>query len=285
MRGYAALARLRALQGDWTGMGESLHLLEETRPEVALYAQALRHRLSVHDRMANQSRLEEAQRWVTQAAVRFNTLPNVTGVDPVSRIHFQAYLSAAHTLTRLAVRNPQAYSLPDVHTYLARQERFADTHQLVGWLVEIWIVRALLYQVEGRAVDAYHMIQAALRASAPRGYFRLFLDEGDLVRPLLESVAPRLKDKELATFVQRLLEAMRGESIKGSTTPVDEERLSDRELDVLRLLAAGLSYKEIGQQLFLSLNTVQFHVKHIYGKLLVNKRTQAIAKAREMKLL
>jgi len=54
---------------------------------------------------------------------------------------------------------------------------------------------------------------------------------------------------------------------------------------VLRLLAAGQSYKEVGQNLFLSLNTVQFHVKSIYGKLSINKRVQAIDKAREMKLI
>lgn len=285
MRGYSTLARMRSIQGDRAGMLESINMLEETRPEVAIYAQALWHRLSVQDWVADKSSLEEAQRWATQAAGRFRDLPDLTGVDPVSRIHFLAYLSTAHILTRLAVRNPKAYSLVDVHTYLARQERFAGAHQLVGWLVEIWLVRALLYQVEGRAENAYTMIQAALGASAPRGYFRIFLDEGDLLRPLLESVAPRLKDSDLSAFVKRLLEAMPGESVKGKTKPVDEERFSEREREVLRLLAAGLTYEEIGRQLFLSLNTVQFHVKNIYGKLLVNKRVQAIEKAREMKLI
>ena len=61
--------------------------------------------------------------------------------------------------------------------------------------------------------------------------------------------------------------------------------MSERELEVLRYLAQGLTYEEIGQQLFLSLNTIQFHVKNIYSKLLVNKRGQAIEKAREMKLI
>ena len=61
--------------------------------------------------------------------------------------------------------------------------------------------------------------------------------------------------------------------------------LSDRELEVLKLLAAGQTYKEIGKGLFLSLNTVQFHVKNIYSKLLVNKRMQAIEKAQEMHLI
>lgn len=285
MRGYSALARVRAIQGDWTGMLESINLLAETRPEVAIYAQALRHRLSAQDWSANKIGLEEVQRWVTQAAVRFDTLPDITGVDPVSSIHFQTYLCAAHILTRLAVRNPKAYSLLDVHIYLARQERFADTHQLVGWLVEIWLVRALLYHVAGSVGDAYHMIQAALRVSTPRGYCRIFLDAGDLVRPLLIAVEPRLKDNDLAAFAKRLLAAMPDKSVQGKTKPADEERLSDREREVLRLLAAGLTYEEIGRQLFLSLNTVQFHVKNIYGKLQVNKRVHAIAKARELKLI
>ena len=129
------------------------------------------------------------------------------------------------------------------------------------------------------------MIQAALSASAPRGYFRVWLDESDLVRPLLESVEPRLKDKDLSAFVKRLLEAMPIESVQVKTIPMREEILSEREVQVLRLLAAGEPYKEIGQKLYLSLNTVQFHVKNIYSKLMVNKRVQAIEKAREMKLI
>jgi ATP/maltotriose-dependent transcriptional regulator MalT len=101
----------------------------------------------------------------------------------------------------------------------------------------------------------------------------------------LESLLPRLQDKDLLAFAKRLLDAMPGGPVKDKTSFVDEQTLSDRECDVLRLLAAGQSYKEIGQKLFLSLNTVQFHVKSIYRKLLVNKRVQAIEKAREMDLI
>jgi ATP/maltotriose-dependent transcriptional regulator MalT len=285
IRGYSALARLQFIQGDRAGMLESIRILEGTRPEIAIFAQALRHRLSVHDSVAGMNGLEEAHLWVTQARARLNNLPDVTGVDPVSEIHFRTYISAAHILTRLAVQNPQAHSLLEVHNRLARQEKFAEAHDLFGWLIEIWIVRALMYQVEGRAEDARRMIQAALSTSAPRGYCRVFLDEGDLLRPLLESAGQRLHDNDLAVFVHRLLEALPGAAAESTLTQRYEERLSDRELGVLRLLAAGQSYKEIGQQLFLSLNTVQFHVKNIYGKLAVNKRVQAIEKAREMKLI
>jgi LuxR family transcriptional regulator, maltose regulon positive regulatory protein len=285
IRGYSALARLHFIQGDWTGMLEGLRLLEESRKEVSIYAQALRHRWSVYDWAENKESLDEARLWMARTAIRFDNAPDITGADPVSRMYFHVYLSTAHILTRLAASNPQAYSLRDAHDYLARQEKFAAAHELVGWLIEIWIARALMYQVEGKIKNAHHMIQAALSASAHRGYFRIFLDERDLMRPLLESAEPRLKDNELSAFVKRLLEAMPGESVTTETNPAEEERLSDRELEVLALLAAGQTYKEIGQQLFLSLNTVQFHVKNIYSKLLVNKRMHAIEKAREMKLI
>jgi LuxR family maltose regulon positive regulatory protein len=284
LRCYSALSRLRFAQGDWLGMLENIRVLEESWPQVAFYAQALRHRLSTREPSANQTSIDAARSWVTQMD-RFEDLPDVASVDPVSEIYFHARLNVAHILTRLKARNPKDVSLLDVHNQLARYEKLAETHGLLGWLIEIWIVRALMYQVEGKAQDAKRMLQAALSEAATRGYFRIFLDEGDLMSSLLESLLPRLKDKDLCAFVERLLDAMPGESARSKTKMVDEQTLSDRELEVLRLLAAGQSYKEIGQKLFLSLNTVQFHVKSIYRKLLVNKRVQAIEKAQEMGLI
>jgi len=60
--------------------------------------------------------------------------------------------------------------------------------------------------------------------------------------------------------------------------------LTDRELEVLRFMARGLKYAEIAEQLYISLNTVRFHVKAIYGKLYANNRTQAIERARQLQL-
>jgi ATP/maltotriose-dependent transcriptional regulator MalT len=81
------------------------------------------------------------------------------------------------------------------------------------------------------------------------------------------------------------LESFSGTAAKPEAGATHEALLSARELEVLQNLAKGLSYEEIGRQLFLSLNTVQSHVKNIYRKLLVNKRVQAIEKAREMNLI
>ena len=284
LRCYSALTRLRLAQDNLEGALENTKELEEGWPQAALYAQALGHRLSTREPYANQKRLDAARSWVTQMG-RFEDLPDFASVDPVSEFYFRARLNVAHLLVRLASRNPKDFSLQDVHNQLDRHERLANKHGLFGWLIEIWIARALMNQVEGKMGDAYGMIEKALGAAAPRGYFRIFLDEGELMRSLLESVAPRLKDGELSTYVQRLLNAMPGESEKVKPEAATKEILSEREVEVLRLLAAGESYKEIGQKLFLSLNTVQFHVKNIYRKLSVNKRAQVIQKAQEMKLI
>jgi LuxR family maltose regulon positive regulatory protein len=284
LRCYSTLARFRLAQGDRDRMLENITALEESWPEFAFYAQALRYRLSTRQPFADQNSLDAAGSWVKQMG-RFEDLPDVVSIDPVSEIYFHARLNTAHILMRLAVRNPKDFLLLEVHNQLARHEKLAETYGLLGWLIEIWILRALMYHVEGKARDAQRTIQMALSAAAPKGYFRIFLDESDLMRPLLESIEPALKDNELCTYVQRLLDAMPGGPAKDKAVIPDEPALSERELEVLNLLAVGQSYKEIGQGLFLSLNTVQFHVKSIYRKLLVNKRVQAIEKAREMKLV
>ena len=162
---------------------------------------------------------------------------------------------------------------------------FAETHGILIWKVEIAIARTLLYQAEGKKHEALETLAAALSAAAPTGLFRVFLDECEPVKAILEELKPRLTDEALIAYANRLSEAMSCEPAKPATGDRHEALLSERELEVLRYLAKGLTYEQIGQQLFLSLNTVQFHVKNIYSKLLVNKRLQAIETAREMKLI
>lgn len=284
LRCYSTLARLRLIQGDLNGMLENIKALEESRSPAAIYAQTVRHRFLTRGRFANQANLDAARAWAANPTIRFKNLPDVDGVDPVSEFYLRARLNVAHILARLAKQNPKGVSLSEAHSHLARHEKLAETHGLLNWQIELWIARAVMYQAEGKADDARRMIESALAAAAPRGYFRLFLDEGGILRPLLESTLRHSIDRDLSAYVQRLLDTLPDDSAD-KPTAAGEGNLSEREIQVLRLLADGESYKEIGEKLFLSLNTVQFHVKSIYRKLLVNKRTQAIEKARELKLI
>jgi LuxR family maltose regulon positive regulatory protein len=121
----------------------------------------------------------------------------------------------------------------------------------------------------------------------------LFTEAGWEIMPLLNGVMkdPATPDR-VKKYARRLLNIVSREEksvaspVEGSR-PADEmiEPLTDRELEVLRLIAAGLKYEEIAVKLFISVNTVRFFVKGIYGKLGVNNRSQAIAQANQHKLI
>ena len=284
-KGYTALARLRAIQGNRSAMLEAVKTLEETWPEGTLYAQALRHRLSIRNRPDDPDVQKDAYAWLVQSEIEFDELAAIDSVDPINDAKFECYLGAAHVLARLAQGKPGAYPLEDVHAYLERQQDFAETHGIVSWVVAVAIARTLLYQAGGKKEEALETLEVALSAAAPSGLLRIFVDESEPLQALLEEVKPRLTDDAVIVYANRLLEAFSGTAAKPETGEKHEVLLSERELEVLQNLAKGLSYEEIGRQLFLSLNTVQSHVKNIYRKLLVNKRVQAIEKAREMNLI
>ena len=140
----------------------------------------------------------------------------------------------------------------------------------------------MLYQAAGKKNEALETLNVALTAAEPTGLLRVFLDEGEFLRSLLVELKPRLLDQSVIAYTSRLLEGYGRGQDKPETGNGNAALLSEREIVVLRFLARGLTYEEIGRELFLSLNTIQFHVKNIYGKLLVNKRVQAVEKAREM---
>jgi LuxR family maltose regulon positive regulatory protein len=284
-KGYTALARLRAIQGDRPAMLAAMQTLEEIWPEGALYAQTLRHRLSLRHWPDDPDVRKDAQIWLDQSGIEFAELAVIHSVDSTGEAYFESYLGAAHVLARLAKWKPGAYSLEDVHAYLERQQDFAAAHEFPGPVVEVAIARTLLYLAAGKNAEALETLEGTLRAAVPTGLFRAFVDEGEPIQALLAELKPRFRDKSLIVYASRLLDALRGGPAKPETVDRHEELLSERELEVLRHLAKGLTYEEIGRQLFLSLNTIQFHIKNIYRKLLVKKRVQAIEKAREMNLI
>ena len=284
-KGYTSLARLRAIQGDRPAMLAAMQTLDERWPEGVFHVQALRHRLSMRHWPDDPDVRKDAQIWLNQSGIEFAELAVIHSVDSTGEAYFQSYIGAAHVLARLAKGKPGEYPLEDVHAYLERQQDFAAAHEFAGPIVEIAIARTLLYNAVGKKVEALETLAVALSAAATTGLFRIFLDEGEPLQALLDELKTRLTDEALIAYANRLLEGLRSEPAKPETLEQHDVQLSERELEVLQNLATGLSYEEIGQQLYLSLNTIQFHVKNIYRKLLVNKRVQAIEKAREMNLI
>ena len=159
----------------------------------------------------------------------------------------------------------------------------------MGSMLEILITTALAYHAQGSTSQAFASLERALTLAQPEGYFRIFVNEGEPLRSLLLDFRgslekqPRGKDHELRGYVDKLLSAFaQTNDIPQSNS---SELLSQRELEVLRLIAQGLSNDEISQRLFLALDSVKGHNRRIYNKLQVQRRTEAIIRARELGLL
>lgn len=156
-----------------------------------------------------------------------------------------------------------------------------------GRAVEVRALLASIHQLEERPEQAVTLLAPALILAAKEGYTRAFLDAGRSLIPVLRQAAAQGIEPEC---VARLLEVFRAEGMlqadreESRDSPLTEP-LSERELEVLRLVAAGLSNPEIADHLFLSVGTIKRHVYNIYGKLDVTGRVEAATRARELKLL
>jgi len=163
---------------------------------------------------------------------------------------------------------------------LAVVERLGRT----GSAIEVLALEALALQAVGQATPALTALSRALSLAEPEGYIRVFTDEGAPMARLLQlAVAQGI----CPAYVARLL------AVLGAPQPEREwaahgglpEPLSGREVEVLRLLAAGLSKREIADELVISENTVRSHCKSIFGKLGAHKRWEAAHRAEELGLL
>jgi LuxR family transcriptional regulator, maltose regulon positive regulatory protein len=152
-----------------------------------------------------------------------------------------------------------------------------------GILVEALALRALAHERRGNRTAALSDLEHALRLAEPEGYVRLFVDLGIRMHWLLGEARRR---NVMPGYVGRLIATFGDPAEDGShELPALSEPLSDRERDVLRLVAAGLTNREIAGMLFVSAETVKTHIGNIYGKLGVHNRVEAIARARSLAII
>jgi LuxR family maltose regulon positive regulatory protein len=156
-------------------------------------------------------------------------------------------------------------------------------------MIEVLLMQALIFQSGGDVDQAITVLERAFNLADPGGFIRIFVDEGPPMAHLLYEAATRGIAPD---YVRRLLAAfpdVEPEKIAPSSTQIPKsdliEPLSEREIQVLQLIAEGLTNREVASRLFLAVNTVKAHAGNIYGKLGVHSRTQAVAKARTLGLL
>ncbi|MCI0551721.1 MAG: LuxR C-terminal-related transcriptional regulator [Anaerolineae bacterium] len=200
-----------------------------------------------------------------------------------------AHLAQTHELPISQARVHLAQG--DTSAALAVLEPWRQQVEAKGWADEklkVMVLQAVALKEHGEKERAVQLLVDALALAEPSGFIRLFVDEGPVMAQLLSGAAAR---RMMRDYIGKLLAAFKAEEQKRedkSYLPAAKpliDPLSQRELEVLRLIAQGLSNDEISKQLFLALDTVKGHNRRIYDKLQVQRRTEAVARARELGLL
>jgi LuxR family maltose regulon positive regulatory protein len=274
-RWHVAQTQLKEAAGD---LETALALLDEAkRGYIQTVVPDLRPIAALKARIyLKQGRPDKARAWAAECGL--------SQADEVSYLHEFEYL----TLARLEIANPL------VNALLARLLHAAEAQKRQGSELDILLVQALSHEAQGNRPQALAALESALALAEPEGYVRIFSDEGEAMRLLLmdfrsknekQAAHPLLGyvDKVLAAFAQPAEVTSQSKVI--NQVPEIIEPLTDREREILRLIAEGKSNGEISRRLYLALSTVKGHNLRIFAKLQVQSRTEAVARARELDLL
>jgi LuxR family maltose regulon positive regulatory protein len=281
MTGHGFLVRVKQAQGDLAGAREAMYTVEQM-------ARAYHNRFLLIEVEAQSSRLalacgelESAVRWAREYAA-------FTDKDP-------AYLGefAKITLARIHLAEKR---FAEAFEALERLREDAEAAERVGSGIEILALEALTLEARGNHLQAVTTLDRALTLAQPEGYIRTFVDEGEPMKLLIADCRLRIEkhDGRLKLYVDNLLAAFPEVVLRAPLSQIDNQKsaiqnlvepLSERELEVLRLIADGLSNHEIAERLIVGTGTVKTHINNIYRKLDVKSRTQALHRARELGLL
>ncbi|HEY3116718.1 MAG TPA: LuxR C-terminal-related transcriptional regulator, partial [Chloroflexota bacterium] len=265
-RWRVAMARIRQAQGDVDG---ALDLLQDAeRLYVSDFFPNVRPVSAVKARVwLAQGRLGEALDWTRERGL--------SAADDLSYVREFEHITLARAL--LAHR-----SIPEAFALMERLLRAADEGGRTGSVIEILALQALAQHMRGDIPTALVPLGRALALAQPEGYVRIFVDEGPPMAGLLQEAAKRRIARD---YVRQLLAAFGKAEDRTRVKQVLIEPLSERELDVLRLLGTDLDGPEIARHLTVSPNTMRTHTKSIYSKLGVNNRRAAVRRADELDLL
>lgn len=272
-------ARLKEAQGDLDG---ALALLDEAErvyirgplPDVRPVA-ALKIRVWL-----KQGRLAETLGWAREQGLSLD--------DEIRYTREFELITLARVFIAGGKGNREVGSLSKATQLLERLLQAAENGGRFGSVIQILLLQALVFQAQDNLPRALAPLERALALAEPEGYVRIFVDEGEAMRLLIEKQS-RNRDHPLSIYVDKLLAALTQPVAAPKSAIIHQksdmiEPLSKRELEVLMLLRSELSGPEIAEQLFVSLNTMRTHTKHIFNKLGVNNRRAAVRRAEELDL-
>ncbi len=269
--GYLIAGRLKLTEGDIEAAAE---YLEQARPLVE--RGQFSHWTSRFERF-------QSELWLAQDRLR-------AAVDWADEMLRDAAIEerpesevAQLAMARVLIVKGDVASTEQALTRLERLLQAAEEEGRAGIQIDALALQALAQWQRGERTDALTSLEHALRLAEPEGYVRRFADYGLPMANLLQEARSR---DVIPGYVETLLATFGGDI---SSSPPDQqalpEPLTEREQEVLELIAAGLTNPEIAEQLIISPGTVKKHAGNIYGKLGVHSRTEAAARARELELL
>jgi LuxR family maltose regulon positive regulatory protein len=281
---YRVLARVQRAQGNWTDALDTLeraYQMGQSAQVSLVVAQAAALRASLQ---LAQGDLGAAEVWAANSGLS----PDDAEVGHPGWRELE-YLALARVLDAQG-RHAEALALLD------RLMQSAQAEERNGSAIAILALQALVHQAQGNRTRALECLERALTLAEPEGHIRVFVDEGEPMRALLVDfqlmIEKRLRagaddaSPRLLAYTNKLLAAFSGPD--PAVTPKSESHpnsLNEREMEVLRLIHVGLTNQEIADQMVIAVSTVKWHINHLYAKLGVHTRTQALAQAKELGLL
>jgi LuxR family maltose regulon positive regulatory protein len=279
--GYSYLILMRALyaRGDLPGLQATIREMETMERDS-----------DVPPWYTNPKEAWKARLWLAEgnveAASRWAIGRDLKAVDDPPYLREDEYI----VLTRILVAQDQLTEAIGLAERLVEKSEASDRYATT---LQVLLIQTLTYHTQGDTNRALILLERALNLAEQGGVMRIFLDEGEPMAELLRAFSrqPSTIGRE---FLDSLLDGFRVSSMPAGSAKVEDrvakdddlvEPLSERELEVLRLLAAGLSYREIAGELYVSINTIKAHAKNIYSKLGVHGRMQAALRAKEIELL
>lgn len=207
-----------------------------------------------------------------QTALAWLRKCGLTHTDEIPMNRIAEYLALAKVLAACERSDEALYVLDRLNEVLFKEDRLRDQ-------IKVCIAQSMTYQSIGQTEAAYLHLGTALHLAEPEGYIRSFLDEGPKMQELLSTylkvqIGSLIPDPKVSlSYVKQLLKAL-DVTIEEKLTL--KEILTEQEMKVLHLIASGLSNKEIADRLYVTGETVKFHIKNMYRKLGINNRVQAL---------
>jgi len=274
------MAHIREAQGDLDG---ALDLLDDAeRLYVSDFFPNVRPVAALKTRVwVRQGRLTEALGWARERSLSAH--------DDLGYLREFEHITLARVLLARYESDREERSIHEAMGLLERLQKAAEEGERMGNVIEILVLQALAHEAQGDIPAALEPLQRSLTLAEPEGYVRIFVDEGiPMARLLYEALSHGVEPE----YIRRLLAAFpvaEPEQTTSSPSRVSDselvEPLSERELEVLQLIAEGLTNQEVATRLYLSLHTVKVHARNIYGKLGAKSRTHAIAKGKALGIL